>query len=234
MKTPVYKSSWLKNKLFWAWSQGFERETPPNPCRRHRSNFLSEGGGNMRGFHLICIRRFQGFTISSTRNRRHRKWEEVSVTPTCGGVGVEEGWPTGGVEFLLPDPPAMISSVISLPPWLGSRIRIWEGREASKPHLHGRCGWCPHPCFTFTQWDRLHTCKPVPTAGLSPQWQKLQSRYCDGDKFFTWLGRKCAPVLFVELLATLRGVQERSAHLRSHHSISIGFKPGLWRSHSEN
>lgn len=35
---------------------------------------------------------------------------------TCGGVGVEEGRPTGGVEFLLPEPPAMISSVMSLPP----------------------------------------------------------------------------------------------------------------------
>lgn len=34
----------------------------------------------------------------------------------CGGVGVEEGGPTGGVEFLLPEPPAMISSVMSLPP----------------------------------------------------------------------------------------------------------------------
>jgi len=45
---------------------------------------------------------------------------------TCGGGGVEEGRPTGGVEFLLPEPPAMISSVMSLPPWLGSRIRIWE------------------------------------------------------------------------------------------------------------
>lgn len=32
---------------------------------------------------------------------------------TCGGVGVD--------EVLAPD---MISSVMSLPPWLGSRIRI--------------------------------------------------------------------------------------------------------------
>lgn len=45
---------------------------------------------------------------------------------TCGGVGVEEEQPTGGVEFLLPEPPARISSVTSLPPWLGSRIRICE------------------------------------------------------------------------------------------------------------
>lgn len=35
---------------------------------------------------------------------------------TCGGVGVEEEQPTGGVEFLLPEPPARISSVTSLPP----------------------------------------------------------------------------------------------------------------------
>lgn len=36
---------------------------------------------------------------------------------------MEVGLTMGGVGFLLP-PPDIISSVISLPPWFGSRIRI--------------------------------------------------------------------------------------------------------------
>lgn len=49
------------------------------------------------------------------------------VCLTCGGVGVDEGRPpTGGVVFRLPPTPDNISSVISLPPWLGSRMRILE------------------------------------------------------------------------------------------------------------
>lgn len=39
----------------------------------------------------------------------------------AGGVTMEVGCPAGGVGFLLPN---MISSVMSFPPWLGSRIRI--------------------------------------------------------------------------------------------------------------
>lgn len=58
----------------------------------------------------------------------------------CGGVGVEEGGPTGGVEFLLPEPPAMISSVMSRPPWLGSRIRIWDDAFFSLLAGGGCCG----------------------------------------------------------------------------------------------
>lgn len=42
---------------------------------------------------------------------------------TWGGVGVDVGLPMGGVGFLLP-PPDIISSVMSLPPWFGSRILI--------------------------------------------------------------------------------------------------------------
>lgn len=48
---------------------------------------------------------------------------------TCGGVGVEEGRPTGGVGFRLPPTPDNISSVTSLPPWLGSRMRILEDNK---------------------------------------------------------------------------------------------------------
>lgn len=45
---------------------------------------------------------------------------------------MEVGLTMGGVGFLLP-PPDMISSVISLPPWFGSRILIYgvEHRENS-------------------------------------------------------------------------------------------------------
>lgn len=64
-------------------------------------------------------------------SRSYRK-QVVQASHTCGGVGVEEGRPTGGVEFLLPEPPAMISSVISRPPWLGSRIRIWEDNDTQR------------------------------------------------------------------------------------------------------
>lgn len=39
----------------------------------------------------------------------------------AGGVKVEAGCPAGGVGLRLPN---MISSVMSFPPWLGSRIRI--------------------------------------------------------------------------------------------------------------
>lgn len=42
---------------------------------------------------------------------------------TWGGVGVDVGLTVGGVGFLLP-PPDIISSVMSLPPWFGSRMRI--------------------------------------------------------------------------------------------------------------
>lgn len=51
---------------------------------------------------------------------------------TCGGVGVEEGRPTGGVGLRLPPTPDMISSVMSLPPWLGSRIRILEDNDVER------------------------------------------------------------------------------------------------------
>jgi len=61
-----------------------------------------------------------------------------------GGVGVEEGRPTdgvkveagcpaGGVGFRLPN---IISSVMSFPPWLGSRIRIWENNGAKQQKTH--------------------------------------------------------------------------------------------------
>lgn len=50
---------------------------------------------------------------------------------------MEVGLTMGGVGFLLP-PPDMISSVISLPPWLGSRIRIYsiEQRKDSSESSH--------------------------------------------------------------------------------------------------
>lgn len=56
---------------------------------------------------------------------------------TWGGVGVEVGLMMGGVGFLLP-PPDIISSVISLPPWFGSRIRIYgiEYRNISDKSSH--------------------------------------------------------------------------------------------------
>lgn len=47
----------------------------------------------------------------------------VDEARPAGGVRMEAGCPAGGVGFLLPN---IISSVMSFPPWLGSRIRIWE------------------------------------------------------------------------------------------------------------
>lgn len=38
---------------------------------------------------------------------------------------MDVGLPMGGVGFLLP-PPDIISSVMSLPPWFGSRILIYK------------------------------------------------------------------------------------------------------------
>lgn len=55
----------------------------------------------------------------------------TGILRTWGGVGVEEGRPTGGVVLPLP---AMISSVMSFPPWLGSRIRIWEDGKRKLRH----------------------------------------------------------------------------------------------------
>lgn len=82
---------------------------------------------------------------------RARVWE----SHTCGGVGVEEGGPTGGVEFLLPEPPAMISSVMSLPPWLGSRIRIWEDNGAKKQTSLKHPSLWRALTFTTCLWDAL-------------------------------------------------------------------------------
>lgn len=100
------------NSLFWARSQACTSgQHNPVDARRHSRHFLSDG--RQREGPPVS---FQPDVRKTLPGRTGGSESEGSMIPTCGGVGVEEGWPTGGVEFLLPDPPAMISSVISLPP----------------------------------------------------------------------------------------------------------------------
>lgn len=65
---------------------------------------------------------------SSSQARASPPASKAEDTPpasavTWGGVGVDVGLTVGGVGFRLP-PPDIISSVMSLPPWFGSRMRI--------------------------------------------------------------------------------------------------------------
>lgn len=50
---------------------------------------------------------------------------------------MEVGLTMGGVGFLLP-PPDMISSVMSLPPWFGSRIRIYGIEQRNNSNKSSR------------------------------------------------------------------------------------------------
>lgn len=120
MKTPVYKSSWLKNKLFWAWSQGFERETPPNPCRRHRSNFLSEGGGQHERLpsHLHqTLSRLHYLLNTQSAAQKVRRSERDTYLWGCrgrGGVANRRGWipaPWSPCHDFLCDIPATLIGV---------------------------------------------------------------------------------------------------------------------------
>ena len=110
----------------------------------------------------------------------------------------------------------------------------WMQNAAFKWSFHllkGKCYSKP----TSPMWKS--NCPPTPKNWLCHPWQQqLQSNVCDNWQWvFNAAGKEFWPTLLLRNcfnLATLEGFRAWAAHLRSCHSISIGFRSGLWLDHS--
>lgn len=119
MRTPVNKSSWIKNKLFWAWSQGSERSTPPNPSQKTPQPLPVWGGqhGRLPPHLHQTLSRLHYLINTQAAAEKVRRSERDTYLWGCrgrGGVANRRGWipaPWSPCHDFLCDIPATLIGV---------------------------------------------------------------------------------------------------------------------------